>query len=418
MAKRVSLTIAALIAFAPLLLAAPAGEQSGEPQEVSLRFVIWDENQLAMQEQLAAEFTAINPHITIDIDVIPWADYWTAVQTAVAGGDAHDVMWMNGSNLPLFASNGILLPIDDLVERDAYDLSAYPQSLIDLYTLDGGLYGLSKDFDTIGLYYNVGMFDAAGVDYPDDTWTWDDLKRAARALTTDDEWGFAATLWAQMVVFDLIGQNGGQVLSDDGMHVLYGTPEACQALQFLYSFHEEGISPDQITLDTTNQWDLFSAQRVAMMYEGSWIANAWSELEFPVDVAPLPAGKQRSNIIHGLAYVIVASTEHPEAAWEFVKYLGSEEAHVIQSTTGAVISSRANTQQAWVDSFGDEMNVQVLLDEVPYAKPFPVAKAPLAWEDEAKQVLLDGFRGNLSFPDACTLAAEAGDAYIADNLIN
>ena len=37
-----------------------------------------------MQEQLAAEFTAINPHITIDIDVIPWADYWTAVQTAVA----------------------------------------------------------------------------------------------------------------------------------------------------------------------------------------------------------------------------------------------------------------------------------------------------------------------------------------------
>ena len=243
MAKRVSLTIAALIAFAPLLLAAPAGEQSGEPQEVSLRFVIWDENQLAMQEQLAAEFTAINPHITIDIDVIPWADYWTAVQTAVAGGDAHDVMWMNGSNLPLFASNGILLPIDDLVERDAYDLSAYPRSLIDLYTLDGGLYGLSKDFDTIGLYYNVGMFDAAGVDYPDDTWTWDDLKRAARALTTDDEWGFAATLWAQMVVFDLIGQNGGQVLSDDGMHVLYGTPEACQALQFLYSFPRGGDFP-------------------------------------------------------------------------------------------------------------------------------------------------------------------------------
>ena len=273
MIRRAVLIGIALAALAPLLFATATEEQSSGQEEANLRFVIWDEHQLAMQEQLASEFMAMNPHITIDIDVIPWADYWTAVQTAVAGGDAHDVLWMNGSNLALFASNGILLPISDLVDRDGYDLSAYPQSLIDLYTYDGMLYGLSKDFDTIGLYYNVEMFDAAGLDYPDDTWTWDDLKNAARVLTTDDVWGFAATLWAQMVVFDLIGQNGGQVLSDDGMHVLYGTPEACEALQFLYSFHEEGISPDQVTLDTTNQWDLFSSQRVAMMYEGSWMAR-------------------------------------------------------------------------------------------------------------------------------------------------
>ena len=418
MVRKAALIGIALAALAPLVFATATEEQSSGQEEANLRFVIWDEHQLAMQQQLASEFMAMNPHIMIDIDVIPWADYWTAVQTAVAGGDAHDVLWMNGPNLALFASNGILLPISDRIDRDGYDLSAYPQSLVDLYTHDGMLYGLSKDFDTIGLYYNVEMFDAAGLDYPDDTWTWDDLKNAARALTTDDVWGFAATLWAQMVVFDLIGQNGGQVLSDDGMHVLYGTPEACEALQFLYSFHEEGLSPDQVTLDTTNQWDLFSSQRVAMMYEGSWLARAWADLEFPVNVAPLPVGKQRSNIIHGLAYVIVESTEHPEQAWEFVKYLGSEEAHIIQSSMGAVISSRAGTQQLWVDSFGDEMDVQVLLDEVPYAKPFPVARAPLAWEDEAKQVLLDAFRGNLSFPEACAMAAEAGDAYIADNLVN
>ena len=61
------------------------------------------------------------------------------------------------------------------------------------------------------------------------------------------------------------------------------------------------------------------------------------------------------------------------------------------------------------------MNVQVLLDAAEFATPFPLANAPLAWDDEAKAVLQDAFRGNLEFPEACALAAEAANDYIADN---
>ena len=393
-----------------------AEPEAAEPMEqVELRFMIWDENQLEGQEEIAQVFMDRNPGISISLELIGWADYWTGLQTAIAGGDAPDIVWMNGPNLLGYVENEALLPISDLVARDGVDLSVFPPGLVDLYTVDGELYGISKDYDTIGLYYNVAMFDEAGVGYPDETWTWDDLKEAARALTTDDVWGLSAALWNQMGYFPMIIQNGGAILSADGDSALYAEPAACEVFEFLYSFHTEGLSPDQVTLDATNQWELFSSEQIAMMFEGSWLARPWADLEFDVDVAALPTGVQQGNIIHGLSWAITAGTDHPEEAWEFLKFLATEEAHVIQAAAGLNIPSYSGTQQVWLDGFTGEMNVQVLLDAAEFATPFPLANAPLAWDDEAKAVLQDAFRGNLEFPEACALAAEAANNYIADN---
>lgn len=389
--------------------------ESTEAEQVELRFLIWDENQLEGQEEIAQVFMDRNPNVSISLELIPWADYWTGLQTSIAGGDAPDIVWMNGPNLRGYVANETLLPLSDLVARDGVDLSPFPQGLIDLYTVDGQLYGISKDFDTIGLYYNVAMFDDAGLDYPDETWTWNDLKDAAEALTTDDVWGLSAALWNQMTYFPMIIQNGGEILSADSNSALYAEPEACGVFEFLYSFHTEGLSPDQVTLDATNQWELFSAEQVAMMFEGSWLARPWADLEFDVDVAPLPTGVQQGNIIHGLVWAITADTDHPDEAWEFLKFLATEEAHLIQAASGLNIPSYAGAETVWLDGFAGEMNVQILLDAAEFASPFPLASAPGAWDDEAKAVLQDAFRGNLEFPAACSLAADAANSYIAEN---
>lgn len=394
----------------------PASTEPEEPAEqVELRFVIWDENQLAGQEEIVEAFMERNPGIAIEVEQIGWEDYWTALQTSIAGGDAPDIVWMNGPNLPGYVANGALLPISDLVERDGVDLSPFPPGLVDLYTVDEALYGISKDFDTIGLYYNVAMFDDAGVAYPDETWTWDDLKEAARALTTDGVWGMSAALWNQMGYFPMIIQNGGEILSADRNSALYAEPAACDVFEFLYSFHTEGLSPDQVTLDATNQWELFSSEQIAMMFEGSWLARPWADLEFDVDVAPLPSGVQRGNIIHGISWAITSDTDHAEEAWEFLKFLATEEAHLIQAASGLNIPSYSGAEQVWLDGLVDEMNVQVLLDAAEFASPFPIANAPLAWDDEAKAVLQDAFRGNIDFPEACSEAADAANEFIAEN---
>jgi len=390
--------------------------EAPEPmEEVELRFVLWDDRQVEVHEQMIQAFQQDHPNISIDVEVIP-ADYWTVVKTQIAGGDPPDIMWINVPNYPDLALNDALLPITDLVERDGVDLSPFPQALVDSYTLDGELYGISKDYDTVGLFYRVDLFDAAGLDYPDETWTWDDLKAAAAALTTDDVWGYAGGLSIQEFELNLVRQNGGELVSADGTRTLFGEPEACEAIQFLYSFHTDGTAPDQVTQDTSHHWGLFADGRVAMMQDGSWAARGYLDGPFDIDVAPLPAGKQRANTIHGLAWAIPSGTDHPEEAWAFLKFLATEEAHLMQAEAGAVIPSYAGLAETWVDSFGDEMNVQALIDEVEVARPFPSAVAPVEWYwVAARSALQDAFRGNLQFPGACDQIAEAADNYIDDN---
>ncbi|MBZ0309811.1 MAG: extracellular solute-binding protein, partial [Anaerolineae bacterium] len=52
---------------------------------------------------------------------------------------------------------------------------------------NGNLYAGPVNWDTIAIFYNKDMFDAAGLEYPTAEWTWDDFAAAAEALTNADE---------------------------------------------------------------------------------------------------------------------------------------------------------------------------------------------------------------------------------------
>ena len=179
MQRRTIRAIGAGVAIAALglmgLTACSSAPSSNE--KVSLTYGIWDKNQEPAMQQIISDFQKQNPNISVNIQLTPNADYWTKLQTAATAGTAPDVFWMNGPNFQLYASNGQLAP-NDLVKT-----SDYPKALVDLYSYQGKVYGAPKDFDTVGVWYNKKLFDAAGVAYPKAGWTWDDLKAAAKALT-------------------------------------------------------------------------------------------------------------------------------------------------------------------------------------------------------------------------------------------
>jgi multiple sugar transport system substrate-binding protein len=229
---------------------------------VTLSYALWSAEQLPAHEKIIAAFQAKHPNIRVEPQVIPWPDYWSKLQTAIAGGQAYDVFWMNGPNFAVYAAKGALVDLQPLVERDGVDLSVYPPSLVQLYRYNGHIYGLPKDFDTIALFYNKDLFDAAGVAYPNENWTWDDLKAAAKALTTKDTWGIGVPVDAQCVWFNFVYQNGGKVVAPDGSKVLMDEPATCEAIKFLYSFIQEGLSPDAATmLSSDTETQLFPGAR-------------------------------------------------------------------------------------------------------------------------------------------------------------
>ena len=121
------------------------------------------------------------------MDVSDWTAYWDKLQTGIAGGAAPDVFAMDGPLFPDYQSRDVLLDLKPLIDRDGYDLSQLAdQGVADFTTADGGQYGIPRDLNTIVLYYNKDMFDAAGIPYPDDTWDWAKLIEVAKQLTKPD----------------------------------------------------------------------------------------------------------------------------------------------------------------------------------------------------------------------------------------
>ncbi|GAA2503947.1 sugar ABC transporter substrate-binding protein [Winogradskya humida] len=402
----------ALLGIAALALTAACsggGDDESGNEKVTLSYAVWDQNQKPAMESLAAEFTKTHPNIAVDVQLTPWEGYWTKLKAAATGGAAPDVFWMNGPNFQLYASNGVISPNPEQV-----DTSVYPKALADLYTFEGKSYGLPKDMDTVGVWYNKTLFDAAKVAYPKDDWTWADFQAAAAKLTDPAKgiFGTAAPLSSfQEYQYDTIAQAGGYVISPDGKTSGYADPKTIAGLKFWTDLIAGKQSPDLKTMTDTTPIQLFEAGKVAMYWGGSWNVSEFTGNDYTkgkVDVAPLPKGEKQATIIHGVSNQVGGKSEHSKQAWEFVKFLGSQPAAEILGKTGP-IPAYNGTQTAWVAAH-PELKLQTFLDEVAYAVPYPVSKNTAAWNEAELTHLTKAWSGEQPVDAAATeLAAAMND---------
>ena len=414
-ARRALLGIAGAIGIASLIAgcaggpAQPTGGADYTPPASDLAaeitYAFWDETQRAAIEANIEGFNEEYPNIAVNLDVTPWEGYWTKVQTQASSDTLPDLFWLNGPNFQLYASNGKVEPITSEVEGDYIDPANYPEGLVDLYNLDGVQYGVPKDFDTIGLWFNKAIFEQAGVEVPTDDWTWDDLSTAANAiseaLSSQGIYGVAGGMDGQTTYYNTIFQAGGEVVTDGGKGSGYDTPEAQAGIQFWTDLIASGASPSiqQLTDTPADQW--FTSGKVAMYYGGSWARTAVKESSVGAvaDVAALPAGEEKAVVIHGVSNVVAANSKNKQAAQALQVYLASEKAQQQQGDLGAVIPAFNGTQQAFADSYPG-VNLQVFLDQTAWAKPYPVSKNGGAWGAVETALLPDAFSGAVPVADA------------------
>ena len=358
-------------------LAGCSDSTSGNAKDgkVEITYGFWDKKQVPAVEEIVKLFNKKYPNIKVKTELTPYGQYFQKLETAATGGALPDVMWMNGAHVEQYAEGKVILPLSDLAKKDNFSLDNYPKSLIDLYTVDGKVYGIPKDFDTTGLWYNKKIFDEAGVQYPDETWDWNKLKEAAKKLTNKDKgiWGYGALMGNQGGYYDFIWQNGGYIISDDGKSVGFDQPEAIEALKYNISFIKEGLSPTQAQMTETAASELFSSGKIAMMFDGPWMVPEYKNNP-DLNVAVVPKGKQRAVAIHGLSNVIAANTKHKDAAWKFVQFLSSKEAAEVYAKTGTVIPAYNGTQDAWMQSV-PTLNLKAFIDGVEYSVPLPSVKS-------------------------------------------
>ncbi|WP_135546650.1 ABC transporter substrate-binding protein [Paenibacillus cymbidii] len=350
--------------------------------------LVWwysDGKQTDVMNKIAAKFTETHPNIKVTPELTAGDQYYTKLQTVLAANSGPDIMWMDGPDFPKFQSKGFLQPYNDLIKKDNFSMDNYPKSMVDLYSMDGKMYGMPKDFDTIGLYYNKEMFDKANVKYPDATWTWDTLRDAAKKLTITSggnttQWGFAATSGTQESIYPILVQNGVKLVSADKKTTDVGSADGVAAIQVLYDMmYKDKVSPDGKYMIDNKPGALFKSGKVAMMTGGSWNARGYYDaLKEKLDVAVLPKMKQEGNIIHGIGWVMNAKSKNQNEAWEFVKWLGSKDVAMMQAEVGAVIPAFNGTQDTWVKSL--PYNLKVFIDMTKTSTPYPISNN-VEWED-------------------------------------
>lgn len=422
------LKLGAMAAVAAVLLSgcgtSTEGKTASGPAPTDLKAEIsysyWDANQTPAMDKLISDFNVKYPNIKVSPQITPWAQYWTKLQTQASSKTLPDVFWMNGPNFQLYASNGQLEPIASLVDSKQLDPANYPEALNKLYSLEGEQYGVPKDFDTIGLWYNKAIFAEAGVALPTADWTWEDFHTAAKTISdklkSKGIYGVASSLaGGQEDFYNTILQAGGSVISSDGKTSGYDDPKAIKGLQLWADLIADGSSPTMQQLSDTpaNKW--FDNGKSAMIWTGTWMVSEVKEspVKDDVSVAPLPKGEQAASVIHGIGNVVSAESKNMQAAQAFQAYLGSKEAALEQAKMGAANPAFNGTQQAFVDSV-PSFNIQVFEDAATkYAFPYPVSKNTAAWNQLEAKLLPDAFSGKKPVADVAKDLATQMNALLA-----
>ncbi len=318
-----------------------SSDEATESGPVDLSVAVWSMDQTPEFQALFDAFEDANPDITIKpVDILA-DDYPEKVTTMLAGGDTTDVITMKTlTDYSRYAGRGQLEDVTDLV-------TDYPDGKLagtDGYEQDGTYFAVPYRQDFWVLYYNKGLFDAAGLDYPDHV-TWDEYQDLAQKLTGTDAagqkvYGTYNHVWRSVTQAIAQAQTGGDLLSGD-----YGFLQDQYDLNV--GLQNDGYALDYATAKTqqVSYRTMFETQATAMMPMGTWyisgILKAKQDGTSTVDwgIAPMPQleGADGTTTFGGpTAFAVNKASKHKDAAKKFLAFAASLEGAKAISAIGVV----------------------------------------------------------------------------------
>lgn len=308
------------------------GRASGR---VEIELSVWGmpfENALYVKEYIP-QFERENPNIRVRFH--HFDNYATRILMLRAGGIAPDVMRQNTSYGAQYIRRGMNLALDRYIDGpDGIDRSDFIPIIWDSLRCRGRTYGLPQDINIRALFYNKDLFDAARIPYPDDTWTWKDLKRASERFSdpaanggkpgiTGLLAGFRGSDWLPFYY-----QAGGAVWNADKTEPRLDNETAAEALVFFKSLAGDFlINQSSSERGGLGPYTFFQNGQAAMLIDGSWrspqLKKSAPNLRF--GVAPLPRQQKGMSISTSCYWGISAQTRHPDEAWKLAKFLSGKE---------------------------------------------------------------------------------------------
>ncbi len=353
----------------------PVDNAASEP--VTITWGYWgDPWEVAINEKIVEVFEKDNPHINVETFHRPWNDYFSELRPKFENGEpTPDVLFW--AQAPIDVPKGYFLDVGPRMEAENYDLEDFFPGLLIHFRMGDSVYGLPRDSDSKVIFYNKRLFNRADVPFPKDNWTWDDLRETALAVQqsgmADYAFAYEANNWWMIWMW----QNDVTVFDDKlfPTKTFLGEPAAAEAIQFAADLTnvDKVTPPYEVMLSSENMANLFREQKLAMAFGNHALVPAFADIdEFEWDVVNLPKQKRAGNLAAGAGYVISANTEHPDEAWEFLKFLGSPKGQAIFAESGVVVPARRSVAQSAI--FTEQKpkhNAQAFLGAVESGEPNP-----------------------------------------------
>jgi len=320
--------------FIILLILTAVSHVAVAQDQTTLLWGMWGSpEEIAVHQQVADAYMKANPNVKIELWSQPWGDYFTKMKTLFAAGDGTaipDVFFM--SPVQDYAAAKQIQDLTPYIEKTKLDLTDYWPGALESTSYDGKVYGLPRDSGVDVLYYNKDDFDKAGLKYPTDDWTWDDLHKAAEALTIKDASGRVSRygLGAQGdKYFDFVGGNGGKILDDvfKPTECELSKPEAVAGIEFYAGLMNDGFAWRDANLGQAGgDQAVFLSDQASMFIQNASRVPALNAAGINYDVAAIPkapSGGRQAGSTNGAAWVMSALTAKADAAWAFMQFLQS-----------------------------------------------------------------------------------------------
>ncbi len=266
---------------------------SGDTVEIDWWHIQNNDPGMADWQNMADAYTAEHPNVKINITVMENEAFKAALQTNLQAGDVPDLFqsW-GGGGLRDQVDAGLVQDITDASSGFVGDLS---EGAVSLYQVDGKQYGVPFNAGMVGLWYNLDLFEQAGIDAPPATWdelledvqTLKDAGITPIAVGAGDKW--PAHFWYSYLMIRIGGADVMNQIAEDNNFSVPAVIEAGERLGELVALDpfQAGFlgapweAPDGET-------GTMASQGAAMDLMGQWAPGAFANQAGVDSVADLP----------------------------------------------------------------------------------------------------------------------------------
>lgn len=356
-----------------LLAACGGGAKAPSEEKVTLR--LWTHTNNAFNagyDALITAYQTAHPNVTISRESFEYDLYLQTLQTALPAGEEADIIQLFGTWTSQYYER--LAPVPDSVMTIDQAKKLFYSAPIGGFIVNDKLYGFPQEFNCEygGVLVNKTIFQAAGVTYPPQWKTMDDVVADGVKLAKYDESGMMSVAGfhftsADPIAFSFLAgikQRGGDYWNADHTGFTFNTPEAKAQLEWMLSAINAGVNDPTVFNDETNPViDAFFTNKAAIGYIGAW-AIAEGKVNFPDfadewDYVYVPATQGDPVFVadSGWGLTVSPNSKNQDVAWDFIKFVTTDTKNALawnlaSGTIPAIPevakSSEIATQEPWV----------------------------------------------------------------------